>query len=49
MQAPPVKEGPRTNHDIRVPRVLLIDQNGEKQGVMPIAAAIEAADLKKAG
>lgn len=44
MQAPPVKEGPRTNQDIRVPRVLLIDQNGEKQGIMPIAAAIEAAE-----
>ena len=44
MQAPPVKEGPRTNQDIRVPRVLLIDQNGEKQGVMPISAALEAAE-----
>jgi translation initiation factor IF-3 len=44
MQAPPVKEGPRTNRDIRVPKVLLIDQNGEKQGVMPIEAAIEAAE-----
>ena len=44
MQAPPVKDGPRTNQDIRVPRVLLIDQNGEKQGEMPISAAIEAAE-----
>ena len=44
MQAPPVKDGPRTNQDIRVPRVLLIDQNGEKQGEMPIGAAIEAAE-----
>ncbi|MDP2213277.1 MAG: translation initiation factor IF-3, partial [Phenylobacterium sp.] len=35
MQAPPTKEGPRINEDIRVPRVLLIDQQGEKQGVMP--------------
>ena len=43
MQAPPVKDGPRMNEDIRVPRVLLIDQNGEKQGVMPTSAAIEAA------
>ena len=44
MQAPPVKDGPRINEDIRVPRVLLIDQNGEKQGVMPTDAAIEAAE-----
>src|SRR6187549_2089544 len=44
MQAPPVKEGPRMNEDIRVPRVLLIDQHGEKQGVMPTSAAIEAAE-----
>ena len=32
------------NQDIRVPRVLLIDQNGEKQGIMPISAALEAAE-----
>ncbi len=44
MQAPPVKDGPRTNQDIRVPRVLLIDQNGEKQGEMPTSAALEAAE-----
>ena len=44
MQTPPVKDGPRTNQDIRVPRVLLIDQNGEKQGEMPISAALEAAE-----
>jgi translation initiation factor IF-3 len=43
MQAPPVKDGPRTNEDIRVPRVLLIDEHGEKQGIMPTEAAIEAA------
>ena len=43
MQAPPVKDGPRMNEDIRVPRVLLIDQHGEKQGVMPIQSALEAA------
>ncbi|MEE2527323.1 translation initiation factor IF-3 [Hyphobacterium sp. HN65] len=41
---PPKKEGPRVNHDIRVPRVLLIDENGEKQGIMPVDAAIEAAE-----
>ncbi|MFN7533605.1 MAG: translation initiation factor IF-3 [Brevundimonas sp.] len=44
MQAPPVKDGPRTNQEIRAPRVLLIDQNGEKQGVMPLSAAQEAAE-----
>ena len=44
MQAAPVRnDGPRINEDIRVPRVLLIDQNGEKQGIMPTSAAIEAA------
>ena len=43
MHAPPVKDGPRMNEDIRVPRVLLIDQHGEKQGVMPTSAALEAA------
>jgi translation initiation factor IF-3 len=41
---PPVKDGPRMNEDIRVPKVLLIDQNGEKQGVMPTSAAMEAAE-----
>jgi translation initiation factor IF-3 len=44
MQAPPVKDGPRMNQDIRAPRVLLIDQHGEKQGVMPTSAALEAAE-----
>ncbi|WP_421792936.1 translation initiation factor IF-3 [Hyphobacterium sp.] len=40
---PPKKEGPRVNEEIRVARVLLIDEEGEKQGVMPVEAAIEAA------
>ena len=44
MQAPPVKDGPRINEDIRVPKVLLIDQHGEKQGVMPTSSALEAAE-----
>jgi translation initiation factor IF-3 len=44
MQAPPVKDGPRINDEIRVARVLLIDQNGEKQGVMPVSSALEAAE-----
>lgn len=41
---PPKKEGPRLNRDIRVPRVLLIDEHGEKQGIMPVEAALEAAE-----
>ena len=44
MQAPPVKDGPPINQEIRATRVLLIDQNGEKQGVMPTSAALEAAE-----
>ncbi|MDP1556413.1 MAG: translation initiation factor IF-3 [Hyphomonas sp.] len=31
------------NDEIRAARVLLIDEKGEKQGVMPLAAALEAA------
>jgi translation initiation factor IF-3 len=44
IQTPPTKDGPRINQDIKVPRVLLIDHNGEKQGIMPTSAAIEAAE-----
>jgi translation initiation factor IF-3 len=40
---PPPKSGPRINEDIKSPRVLLIDENGEKQGDMPTVAALEAA------
>jgi translation initiation factor IF-3 len=41
---PPTKDGPRVNDEIRnAPRVLLIDENGEKQGEMPISSALEAA------
>ncbi len=41
----PVKKqiGPRINEEIRAARVLLIDEKGEKQGVMPLAAALDAA------
>ena len=39
-----MKDGPRFNEEIRgVPRVLLIDEHGEKQGEMPFSAALEAA------
>jgi translation initiation factor IF-3 len=44
MAATPTKDGPRINEDIRAPRVLLIDAQGEKQGEMPLAAALEAAN-----
>ena len=44
MQAPPSKDGPRINDEIRAAKILLIDQNGEKQGIMPITAALEAAE-----
>jgi translation initiation factor IF-3 len=40
---PPSKDGPRINDEIRAHRVLLIDEAGEKQGEMPISAALEAA------
>lgn len=38
-----MKDGPRINEEIRAPRVLLIDAEGEKQGEMPLSAALEAA------
>ena len=44
MPAPPSKDGPRINDEIRVPRVLLIDEHGEKQGIMPTPSALEAAE-----
>ena len=34
MPAPPTRDGPRVNDEIRAPQVRLIDQNGEMQGVM---------------
>ncbi|MBK8198347.1 MAG: translation initiation factor IF-3 [Acidobacteria bacterium] len=43
-EAPAKKQvGPRINEEIRAVRVLLIDEKGEKQGVMPLAAALDAA------
>ncbi len=35
--------GPRINRDIQADRVLLIDEHGEKQGEVPIDAALDAA------
>ena len=41
--APPKGDGPRINEEITVPNVLLIDDAGEKRGVVPTAQAIEIA------
>ena len=40
MPAPPTREGPRVNEDIRVPQVRLIDEEGEMQGVMSTREAM---------
>ncbi len=38
--APPSREGPRVNEEIRVPQVRLIDENGEMIGVLSIRDAL---------
>lgn len=43
LTTPASKDGPRVNEDIRAPRVLLIDEAGEKQGEVSLQHAIEAA------
>lgn len=40
MAAPPNREGPRVNEEIRIPQVRLIDQDGEMQGVMSARDAL---------
>ena len=40
MQAPPTRDGPRVNEEIRVPQVRLIDHEGEMLGVMSARDAI---------
>ena len=40
MQAPPTRDGPRVNEEIRVPQVRLIDAEGEMMGVMSARDAI---------
>jgi translation initiation factor IF-3 len=40
MPAPPTRDGPRVNEEIRVPQVRLIDQDGEMQGVMSARDAV---------
>ena len=39
MPAPPTRDGPRVNEEIRVPQVRLIDEAGEMQGVMTVRDA----------
>ncbi|WP_089411336.1 translation initiation factor IF-3 [Amphiplicatus metriothermophilus] len=41
--AAPKNDGPRVNDQIRVPQVLLIDETGEKRGVVPTREALEIA------
>lgn len=41
--APPVKEGPRANSDIRVPQIQLIDAEGQNRGVIDTQEALELA------
>ncbi|WP_164924697.1 translation initiation factor IF-3 [Sinorhizobium fredii] len=40
----PVKEGPRANKEIRVPRVQLIDAEGQNLGSVPIDQALRMAE-----
>ncbi|MFN3891105.1 MAG: translation initiation factor IF-3 [Beijerinckiaceae bacterium] len=46
MKAPPTpqKDGPRTNREIRVREVQLIDQEGKNQGVVPFPDALQQAE-----
>ena len=43
MAAPPTRDGPRVNEDIRIPQVRLIDQDGEMQGVLTSREAMQRA------
>ncbi len=43
MAAPPTRDGPRVNDEIRIPQVRLIDQDGEMQGVMTVRDAMQRA------
>jgi translation initiation factor IF-3 len=43
MAAPPTRDGPRVNEEIRIPQVRLIDQNGEMQGVLSAREAMQRA------
>ena len=43
MAAPPTRDGPRVNEEIRIPQVRLIDQDGEMQGVLTVREAMHRA------
>ena len=43
MAAPPTRDGPRVNEEIRIPQVRLIDEDGEMQGVMTAREAMQRA------
>jgi translation initiation factor IF-3 len=43
MAAPPTRDGPRVNEEIRIPQVRLIDEEGEMQGVMTAREAMQRA------
>ncbi|HYZ22468.1 MAG TPA: translation initiation factor IF-3 [Rhodopila sp.] len=43
MPAPPTRDGPRVNEEIRIPQVRLIDQDGEMIGVMSSREALQRA------
>jgi len=43
LPAPPTRDGPRVNEEIRIPVVRLIDNEGEMQGVMSTREAIQRA------
>jgi translation initiation factor IF-3 len=43
MAAPPTRDGPRVNEEIRIPQVRLIDQEGEMQGVLSVREAMQRA------
>ncbi len=40
----PVKEGPRSNREIRIPKIQLIDEEGQNLGVMPTDEALKMAE-----
>ena len=43
MAAPPTRDGPRVNEEIRIPQVRRIDEEGEMQGVMTAREAMQRA------
>jgi translation initiation factor IF-3 len=46
MTAPPTRDGPRVNEEIRVPNIRLIDETGENRGVVNTREALlQARDL----